>query len=121
MEEEAERKRQEAEMKRQQEAEEEEEQEAPQPVHQKFDKDDGEAGAFVQEARKLIGDDEPEQQQEEQEDKGPKIKMGGIGRKRGKKQQDQQQAHTKNVDGTANIPGMNRVQASKIGADGFTE
>lgn len=45
---------------------------------------EGRGGALVEEARKLMQDDEEDSAPKQQEDSGPKIKMGRLGKK-GKK------------------------------------
>lgn len=48
---------------------------------------EGRGGALVEEARKLMQDDEQDSAPKEKEESGPKIKMGRLGKK-GKKNAD---------------------------------
>jgi hypothetical protein len=106
--------------------EEEEHQDEPQPVHERFDQDGGEAGAFVQQARAMLDDGEQPAQQEEQENKGPGIKMKrGIGGRRKKPAAGAggsaaaEDPYKREVGGA---PNAGKVPiASGIGAGGFTE
>ena len=70
----------------------------PADVHG-FGQDGGRGGAMVEEAKKLMADMHDDEVAPQQEDTGPKIKMGRI--KKGKKPRDAAPSYTKQITNVA--------------------
>ena len=92
----------------------------PSAVHDQFRNDDGNHGMMVQEAKKLMADDDDDQPVAQTEDTGPKIKMGRIGKKKKRGTTDagktKGEAYTKKIGGTTD-PGLD----SRPAGGGFNE
>lgn len=72
---------------------------------QDFNEGDGRHGAIVEEAKRLMADDDDEPAKKEDEDTGPKIKMGRLGKKKKKGAiGDSSKSYTKQIGGASAAP-----------------